>query len=66
MRIRQAKKIVRRSANGEQPPINKVYRALRTVWHRSRHKNGKRMGGSVSNKSVNDAARALNSYVENI
>lgn len=59
MRIRQAKKIIEAAAHGQLPPVSRVIRALRTVWHRSRHENGKRMGGSLRDRQLKTISLVL-------
>lgn len=68
MRIRQAKKIVEAAAHGQLPQHGKVKKALRTVWHRSRHpegdKAGQRMGGTIRNHQIDLIAKVLAGRVQ--
>ena len=64
MRARQAKKIIKNAVHGRRPPTRRVVRALRTVWHRSHHENGKRMGGSLFNFQVNLVAQVITGKIK--
>ena len=59
MRIRQARKIIDVAHREKNQPTGRVMRALRTIWHRSRFKDGKRMGGLKSDKYIKLIAEVL-------
>lgn len=66
MRIRQAEKLLN-NAHGK--PTGKIIKALRTIWHRTRHAEGlsvagNRMGGSVSDKTVSVVAKILTEEIK--
>ena len=64
MRIRQARKVIETAHCEQRQPTGRVMRAMRTIWHRSRFENGRRMGGGKQNNTIKLMAEILTGRIK--